>query len=513
MSQDNHFLGIRFSKERLAWYLYDGGTSVVALLAMVMFVPVYLLSTAEYAAWGPSLLEDCASNGSSYPCRECIPDKGWFAKVSADSRSILEERSVNVLGFSITSGAFPTVVVTVSTVLQAIMYITVGGLADRGSSRKLGLIVASVIGQMAMLGFFLPLAPDSYMIAAALVIIANCANGVSFVYYNAYLPLLVDADERVLVAPDVEKASVREFFQNRMSSYGFAAAYASSLILAIGGVVIQVVTGGSSSSDGFFVDRLCIAMHGIWWLILSVPAYFWLKTRPGLPFEGSTLSICFSGWVEAYRVLKEATRYPQTFIFLLCYFFYSDTISTIALVGVLFAKEVLCMRNDEMALVLVEILVFAMVGNIVYLKIYKRWSLEPKTLITWILCVYSGLCLWGCLGYFNFSPIGFKSKWELHLFAAIHGLHTGSLQSFSRTLFADLIPPGKEGQFFSLYQITDKGGSWLGPLAITIIKQTTHSLRPGFFFLFLLTTGSTVLFSSLLDHRKGIQDAGRADKS
>jgi MFS-type transporter involved in bile tolerance (Atg22 family) len=39
----------------------------------------------------------------------------------------------------------------------------------------------------------------------------------------------------------------------------------------------------------------------------------------------------------------------------------------------------------------------------------------------------------------------------------------GPVQSYSRTVFSDLVIPGKEAEFFALYEITDKGrqGSFL----------------------------------------------------
>jgi MFS transporter, UMF1 family len=328
-------------------------------------------------------------------------------------------------------------------------------------------------------------------------------------YYNAYLPLLVDADERVLLASDSDRPSVREFFQNRMSSYGFCAAYVSTLILAVSCVAVQYGLGAGTASDGFLTDRLCIALHGVWWLLLSIPTYFWLNARPGAPFEGGIARIAVSGWVGAYNNIREAALYPQTFYFLICFFFYMDTINTIGHVGVLFASQELCVSNLNLALMMVLLLVAACFGSVFYLWVYKRFSLQPKTMILWILTVYSAVCAYGCIGLIPGSVIGLRSQWELYMFAVIHGFHTGSLQSFSRTLFADLIVPGKEGQFFSLYQVTDKGGSWLGPLVITIIKNSTESLRPGFIFLFFLTGGSAILLAYLLDHKKGMRDVGR----
>ena len=48
---------------------------------------------------------------------------------------------------------------------------------------------------------------------------------------------------------------------------------------------------------------------------------------------------------------------------------------------------------------------------------------------------------------------------------------------------------GKEAEYFSIYEISDKGTSWLGPLVFGLALQLTHSYRAAilsliaFFFL------------------------------
>ena len=42
----------------------------------------------------------------------------------------------------------------------------------------------------------------------------------------------------------------------------------------------------------------------------------------------------------------------------------------------------------------------------------------------------------------------------------------GSAVTFGRAIFSSLIPRGHEAEFFSLYQLTDKGTAWLGPLVM-----------------------------------------------
>lgn len=50
----------------------------------------------------------------------------------------------------------------------------------------------------------------------------------------------------------------------------------------------------------------------------------------------------------------------------------------------------------------------------------------------------------------------------------------GSMFSTRRSLYSHLIPVGAESQMFGLYELTDKGSSWIDPsLAALISNQYT----------------------------------------
>jgi UMF1 family MFS transporter len=57
------------------------------------------------------------------------------------------------------------------------------------------------------------------------------------------------------------------------------------------------------------------------------------------------------------------------------------------------------------------------------------------------------------------------------------GLVMGGSQALSRSLFSQLIPAGREGEYFGLYEISDKGTSWLGPLVFGMAYGATGSYR------------------------------------
>lgn len=70
--------------------------------------------------------------------------------------------------------------------------------------------------------------------------------------------------------------------------------------------------------------------------------------------------------------------------------------------------------------------------------------------------------------------------------ASIYGFILGGLSSFCRALFGDLVPPGFEAAFYSLYAITDKGSSVFGPAVVGAITDRTGQIRPAFAFLAVL---------------------------
>jgi UMF1 family MFS transporter len=53
----------------------------------------------------------------------------------------------------------------------------------------------------------------------------------------------------------------------------------------------------------------------------------------------------------------------------------------------------------------------------------------------------------------------------------------GGSQALSRSIFSRLIPPGSEAQYFSFYEISDAGTSFLGPLVFGLAYQNTGSYR------------------------------------
>merc|ERR1712194_155840 len=89
-------------------------------------------------------------------------------------------------------------------------------------------------------------------------------------------------------------------------------------------------------------------------------------------------------------------------------------------------------------------------------------------------------------------------------------LTLGSLQAYSRSMFAQLIPVGQEAKMFALYVIMDKGSSLIGTLVTGVVHTTTGEYDPTFWYcIFAFVVGAILLF--FVDPVDGKAQAGRRD--
>jgi len=94
--------------------------------------------------------------------------------------------------------------------------------------------------------------------------------------------------------------------------------------------------------------------------------------------------------------------------------------------------------------------------------------------------------------------------------AVLIGIVLGGTQALSRSLYSQMIPRGREAEYFSLYQACERGTSWLGTLVFGLVYQVSGSYRYAIVALVVFfVVGGTLL--SRVDVRRAIRDAGNAE--
>ena len=204
--------------------------------------------------------------------------------------------------------------------------------------------------------------------------------------------------------------------------------------------------------------------------------------RPGPPFPAA-MNVYTEGWRKTYRLLALLWRTElNTFYFLILFFIFSDGYSTISTIAVMFAYHELCMDPMLLALIAIIVPLTAVFGGYAWLRFQRWFGWSSKSVLVLNLMLLALIPLWGCVGFFT-EDYGLQTQGEMYVLAVWFGLCLGSAQAFGRALFSELIPAGHEADMFALFEITDKGSSWLGPMVAAAVRQRTGRIRPTLFYL------------------------------
>jgi UMF1 family MFS transporter len=107
--------------------------------------------------------------------------------------------------------------------------------------------------------------------------------------------------------------------------------------------------------------------------------------------------------------------------------------------------------------------------------------------------------------YAYFGLKGPNRVLEFFILGAFIAVVLGGSQAISRSLYAQIIPSGKQAEYYSFYEISERGTSWIGPLLFGLVNQLTGSLRPAILSLiFFFVMG--LIFLPFVNVKKAIED-------
>ncbi|WP_432106301.1 MFS transporter [Streptomyces sp. bgisy091] len=394
-----------------------------------------------------------------------------IAKAAADADGF-----VHPLGIPVRAGSLFAYAVSVSIVVAVIVMPFAGAAADRTGRKKPLLAAAAYTGATATACMFF-LDGHRYLLGAFLLIVANASISVSMAVYNAYLPQISTPEER-----------------DAVSSRGWAFGYTSGALVLV--VDLVLYTGhdsfGLSESDAV---RICVATAGLWWGAFTLVPLRRLRDRRVAPGGDGAVG---SGWRQLRATLRDMRRHPRTLAFLLAYLIYNDGIQTVISQASLYGSEELGLGQTTLitAVLLVQVLAVAgALGMGRLARVYGAKRTILASLAVWTLILAAAYVLPAD------APVFFYSL------AAAIGLVMGGSQALSRSLFSHLVPRGKEAEYFSAYEMSDRGLSWLGPLVFGLGYQLTGSYRDAILSLVLFFAVGSVLLARV-PVKAAVADAG-----
>jgi UMF1 family MFS transporter len=323
-----------------------------------------------------------------------------------------------------------------------------------------------------------------YLLGGLLLIIANLNFGAALVLYNAFLN-------------DIATEAMRD----RISSRGFALGYLGGGLLLAGNLALVQQAPQLGLSIEMAV-RLSLLSAGIWWGGFALITFRRLTQRSparARPADVSLPALAIVGLAETWTALR---RLPLTLRYLVSYAAFNDGVQTvIAIASVFLAQELFVAKglpSDESFLIglilMVQFVAFA--GALLFARIAA--FIGTKNAIVLSLVTWTSVVIYA-YGFLT-TP---AQAWGM---GAVIALVLGGSQALSRSLFSQMIPKSREASFFGLYEISERGTSWIGPMLFGIVVAATNSYRQAMLSLIaLFMIGILVLLFT--DTNRAIREA------
>jgi UMF1 family MFS transporter len=385
---------------------------------------------------------------ASFPTSVITVFFGPFITGIAHSAAAADGGVLRLLGLSIHPGAYYPYLISVSVFMQICLLPLIGALADYTRMKK-ALLTVSLIGGSVSVIFMVAIGEGDALLGGALFLAANLFFGASDVLYNAFLPDICGPEHR-----------------NHVSSTGWGLGYLGGGIL----LLLQYVFFGNAAALGLDETEaagIALASCGAWWLLFGGIGLSQLRSRGAARVRTDRGLLITAGFRELRGTLRSLRRFPQTLLFLVAFLLYSDGIQTVTSISTQFGQEEVGLSMEDLAEIILIVQFVGVLGAWLFERL-ARWIGTKRSILV-SLSVYILITLYA------YGPL--QSKTDFYIMAAAMALVLVGSQALSRAAFSRMIPAGREAEYFGIYEISERGTSWLGPLFFGLALQYTGSYR------------------------------------
>ncbi|MCW2865866.1 MAG: transporter [Marmoricola sp.] len=437
-------------RQQKAWNWYDWANSAYYTTVLsVLFAP-YMITVASRAA-------GCAAGAD------------------------VCNRTVSLLGLHIAAGSLPFYLTSFATVSSAFVLPVVGAFVDRSRHKKRQMAYFAWAGAACASLLFL-MKDDQWQVGAFAVVASSILAGCSLISYYAILVDIATEEER-----------------DRVSSAGWAFGYLGGGVLLLLNLVV-VLAPGLLGVDKELAVRLSLLSAAVWWAGFTIIPFVRLRDHEPRAVEPASGGVLQRSFGQLFVTLRDMRNYPVTLTFLLAYLFYNDGIQTVLYAASTYGEKQLGFGTEVLIATILVIQFVAFGGALLFGRLAARHGAYRLILwgtFAWMVIVVAAL----------FLPRG-----QVLLFLAVAvaiGVVMGGTQALSRSFFSLLIPRGREGEYFSLYNAAERGTSWFGTLLFGVVFQLSGSYRPAIAALVVFFVLGA-FFLLRLDPERGIREAGNA---
>ncbi len=382
------------------------------------------------------------------------------------------------LGARIAAASVWPFTISISVMTQVLALPLFGAIADYGRRKREMLAALAYIGSLATAAMYW-LSGDRYLLGVALFLVANLAFGASIVIYNSFLPEIASAEDR-----------------DAVSSKGWGIGYLGGGLLLAANLALYSKAAALGIGEGQAV-RISLLSAGVWWAGFTLIPLRAIRNRGPRKLLAPGEGYFSTGVRQLRHTLSKARQYPQTLLFLVAYLIYNDGIQTVITMSAQFGAGELHLSMGPLATAVLIAQFVAFFGALLFNVLARVMGSRRAVML--------GLGAWILLLLYIYFEL--RTVAQFYAMAAAIGTILGGTQALSRSIYSLMIPKGQEAEYFSMYEISDKGTSWLGPVCFGLAIQLTGSYRLAILSLVLFFVIGLALLTRL-DVRRAAIEAG-----
>ena len=343
--------------------------------------------------------------------------------------------------------------ISASAALIALLSPILGAFADRSGRRRLWLGACSIVAIVATFAmWWVYPGPQSLMLALLLLLVANSAFELGYVFYNAMLGDVATPES-----------------MGRISGFGWGAGYFGSLAsLGLVYALLFMPDPPLFGLDPAVAEpvRMAAPITAIWFLVFAIPLIVFGPRERGS--AESARDIAAHGLNDLWQTLWSLPRMRSVAWFLLAHMFFIDGVNALFVFGPLVAKGAFGFTDGQMLLLGVTIYVVAGLGAITFGWVDDRIGSKRVVALSIV-----------ALAAISVSIAFIDTLTGFWIAAGCLAVFFGPIQASSRTLMSRLAPDELRNQLFGLYALAGRATGWLGPLIVGLVTKLTGSQKAG----------------------------------
>ena len=341
-----------------------------------------------------------------------------------------------------------------------------GVLSDSRGSKKIFLFVSMLFGVAGCIALG-ALQEGQWVEALIIYGLSYMAFNASCVFYDSLLPSIARGTE-----------------MDYASSIGYSLGYLGGGLLFLLNVMWYLKPEWFGFSDGIMAVKASFISVGIWWFIFTFPL------MKNVPEPAQLLKNTQGLWkmtVDSVATLKatfkDLLKDKNILTFMVSYWLFIDGVYTVITMAVDFGIGLGLESKDLISALLITQFIGFPCAWIFGLVTPKFGCRKP---ILFCIFVYSVAVI---------LATGMSAAWHFYALAAVIGMVQGGVQSLSRSLFGNMVPAEKAGEYFAFFNLVGKFASIFGPLLVAVTVLLTGDQRLGMMgLLVLFIVGGYLLF-------------------